>query len=138
MASTLEHRRLRSNHKIVLGCTAADPLFLVSLLAMQVKRRDKVIEFFDVYGAELHENSEWLKWFGKLTFYFQLRCPCSGNSHECHDTLTPFGSIKIALPYSKNPTTDPAFETFFSKQWLDNYIVSLHNFLNTIFQNMRE
>ncbi|GAB5591944.1 hypothetical protein Unana1_06844 [Umbelopsis nana] len=72
--------------------------------AMQVKRRDKVIEFFDVYGAELHENSEWLKWF--------------------------------ALPYSKNPTTDPAFETFFSKQWLDNYIVSLHNFLNTIFQNM--
>ncbi|CAO3668363.1 unnamed protein product [Umbelopsis ramanniana] len=71
---------------------------------MQVKRRDKVIEFFDVYGAELHENSEWLKWF--------------------------------ALPYSKNPTTDPAFETFFSKQWLDNYIVSLHNFLNTIFQNM--
>ncbi|KAH8547935.1 WD40-repeat-containing domain protein [Umbelopsis sp. PMI_123] len=72
--------------------------------AMQVKRRDKVIEFFDVYGAELHENSEWLKWF--------------------------------ALPYSKNPTADPAFETFFSKQWLDNYIVSLHNFLNTIFQNM--
>jgi hypothetical protein len=47
-------------------------------------------------------------------------------------------SIAIALPYSKNPTTDPAFETFFSKQWLDNYIVSLHNFLNTIFQNMRE
>jgi hypothetical protein len=37
---------------------------------MQVKRRDKVIEFFDVYGAELHENSEWLKWFGKLTFDF--------------------------------------------------------------------
>ncbi|KAG2187953.1 hypothetical protein INT44_000703 [Umbelopsis vinacea] len=79
-------------------------LILTLTLAMQVKRRDKVIEFFDVYGAELHENSEWLKWF--------------------------------ALPYSKNPTTDPAFETFFSKQWLDNYIVSLHNFLNTIFQNM--
>ncbi|KAM3580676.1 hypothetical protein VKS41_006739 [Umbelopsis sp. WA50703] len=72
--------------------------------AMQAKRREKVIEFFDTYGAELHENPEWLKWF--------------------------------ALPYSKNPTTDPAFETFFSKQWLDNYIVSLHNFLNTIFQNM--
>ncbi|CAO3668486.1 unnamed protein product [Umbelopsis vinacea] len=31
--------------------------------AMQVKRRDKVVEFFDIYGAELHENSEWLKWF---------------------------------------------------------------------------
>jgi WD repeat-containing protein 91 len=46
------------------------PPFLYFLLAMQVKRRDKVIEFFDVYGAELHENSEWLKWFGKLTFDF--------------------------------------------------------------------
>ena len=34
--------------------------------AMQAKRREKVIEFFDTYGAELHENPEWLKWFGKL------------------------------------------------------------------------
>lgn len=95
---------------------------------MQAKKRDKVIEFFDVYGAELHENPEWLKWFGKLVPRYTQRL-----SH-----LTTNDIAKLALPYSKNPTTDPAFETFFSKQWLDNYIVSLHNFLNTIFQNMRK
>lgn len=44
----------------------------------------------------------------------------------------------IALPYIKNPSNDPTFETFFSKQWVDNYTISLHNFLATTFQNMRE
>ncbi|RIA99611.1 WD40-repeat-containing domain protein [Glomus cerebriforme] len=42
----------------------------------------------------------------------------------------------FGLPFSKNPASDPNFETFFTKQWLDTFTVSLHNFLNTIFQNM--
>ncbi|CAI2175437.1 8981_t:CDS:10 [Funneliformis geosporum] len=42
----------------------------------------------------------------------------------------------FGLPFSKNPATDPSFETFFTKQWLDKFTVSLHNFLNTIFQHM--
>lgn len=45
---------------------------------------------------------------------------------------------KIALPYIKNPSNDSTFETFFSKQWVDNYTISLHNFLATTFQNMRK
>ncbi|RUS21790.1 hypothetical protein BC937DRAFT_91464 [Endogone sp. FLAS-F59071] len=73
--------------------------------ASQHKRREKIVEFFEIYGADLYNNPEWTRWFG--------------------------------LPYSKNPATEPTFETFFSKQWLDNFTVSLHNFLNTIFQNMR-
>ncbi|KAF1806393.1 WD40-repeat-containing domain protein [Mucor lusitanicus] len=72
--------------------------------AMQHKRRDKVIEFFDIYGPELHGKPEWSQWF--------------------------------ALPYIKNPSNDTTFETFFSKQWVDNYTISLHNFLATTFQNM--
>lgn len=44
----------------------------------------------------------------------------------------------IALPYIKNPSNDATFETFFSKQWVDNYTISLHNFLATTFQNMRK
>lgn len=73
MASILEHRLFTVEALFCAWlCTAAAAdLYSFSLfLAMQVKRRDKVIEFFDVYGAELHENSEWLKWFGKLTFDF--------------------------------------------------------------------
>lgn len=42
-----------------------------------------------------------------------------------------------ALPYIKNPASDPAFETYFTKQWVDNYVVSLHNFLSTTFRHMR-
>lgn len=44
----------------------------------------------------------------------------------------------LALPYIKNPSNDATFETFFSKQWVDNYTISLHNFLATTFQNMRK
>ncbi|GAA5810781.1 hypothetical protein MFLAVUS_004208 [Mucor flavus] len=73
--------------------------------AMQHKKREKVIEFFDIYGPELHGKPEWSQWF--------------------------------ALPYIKNPSNDSTFETFFSKQWVDNYTISLHNFLATTFQNMR-
>ncbi|KAI9468260.1 MAG: hypothetical protein EXX96DRAFT_591450 [Benjaminiella poitrasii] len=72
--------------------------------AIQHKKRDKVIEFFDVYGTEIHGKPEWSQWF--------------------------------ALPYIKNPSNDPIFETFFSKQWVDNYTISLYNFLATTFQNM--
>ncbi|KAI8083856.1 WD40-repeat-containing domain protein [Thamnidium elegans] len=72
--------------------------------AMQHKKREKVIEFFDIYGPELHGKPEWSQWF--------------------------------ALPYIKNPSNDSTFETFFSKQWVDNYTISLHNFLATTFQNM--
>ncbi|CAG8453120.1 2689_t:CDS:10 [Ambispora leptoticha] len=72
--------------------------------ATQHKRKDKIVEFFDTFGAELNGNPEWTKWFG--------------------------------LPFSKNPVSDPNFEPFFTKQWLETFTVSLHNFLNAIFQNM--
>ncbi|KAI8061442.1 WD40-repeat-containing domain protein [Gongronella butleri] len=72
--------------------------------AIQHKKRDKIREFFDLYGAEFHSNPDWTPWF--------------------------------TLPYIKQPASDPAFETFFTKQWVDNYTTSLHNFLATIFQNM--
>ncbi|KAI8099668.1 WD40-repeat-containing domain protein [Halteromyces radiatus] len=72
--------------------------------AIQHKKREKVKEFFEVYGPDLHGLSEWSEWF--------------------------------ALPYVKQPSSDPVFESFFTKQWVDNYTTSLHNFLATIFQKM--
>ncbi|RHZ88203.1 hypothetical protein Glove_25g53 [Diversispora epigaea] len=42
----------------------------------------------------------------------------------------------FGLPFSKNPAADPNFEAYFTKQWLETLTVSLHNFLNTILQNM--
>ncbi|CAO3617846.1 unnamed protein product [Cunninghamella echinulata] len=72
--------------------------------AVQHKKRDKVKEFFESFGPELHGKPEWSQWF--------------------------------ALAYVKTPNTDPVFETYFTKQWVDNYTTSLFNFLSTIFQNM--
>ncbi|KAL7295358.1 hypothetical protein TKK_0011243 [Trichogramma kaykai] len=42
----------------------------------------------------------------------------------------------FALPFLKNPEDNPIFSVYFSRQWQDTMIVSLHNFLATIFQCM--
>lgn len=40
------------------------------------------------------------------------------------------------LPYIKNPEENAFFQIYFSKQWQDTCLVSLHNFLASIFQFM--
>lgn len=41
-----------------------------------------------------------------------------------------------ALAFVKNPETHLTYATYFSRQWLETFNFSLHNFLNTVFQNM--
>ncbi|KAG0098776.1 WD repeat-containing protein 91 [Podila epicladia] len=97
--SRLDHRFAGSVKKFEL-CL----LRYYLIYAIQHKRREKVVEFFDIHGAELQGNIEWVRWF--------------------------------ALPFSRKPETDPEFDVFFSKAWLDTFTVSLNNFLSTVFQNM--
>lgn len=40
------------------------------------------------------------------------------------------------FPFCKNPEENPVFAVCFTKQWQDTLLVSLHNFLATIFQCM--
>ncbi|KAF5912321.1 hypothetical protein HPG69_019388 [Diceros bicornis minor] len=42
----------------------------------------------------------------------------------------------FVLPFLPSPDTNPAFATYFSRQWADTFIVSLHNFLSVLFQCM--
>ncbi|EFN82795.1 WD repeat-containing protein 91 [Harpegnathos saltator] len=42
----------------------------------------------------------------------------------------------FAFPFIKNPEDNPTYSVHFSKQWHDTMLVSLHNFLATIFQCM--
>ncbi|KAJ8932676.1 hypothetical protein NQ318_021215 [Aromia moschata] len=42
----------------------------------------------------------------------------------------------FVLPYVKNPEENPTFSLYFTKQWQDTLLVSLHNFLASIFQYM--
>lgn len=39
-----------------------------------------------------------------------------------------------ALAFIKNPEDNPVYSVHFSRQWQDTMLVSLHNFLATIFQ----
>ncbi|KAM9972200.1 hypothetical protein ACTFIW_003559 [Dictyostelium discoideum] len=42
----------------------------------------------------------------------------------------------FALPYIRNPQSDPLFEIYFSKTWSEAFSLSLRNFLSTIFKNI--
>lgn len=42
----------------------------------------------------------------------------------------------FSLPYTKNPEEHPTFALFFTKHWQDTLMLSLHNFLATIFHVM--
>lgn len=44
--------------------------------------------------------------------------------------------LLAVFPFCKNPEENPAFAVCFSKQWQDTLLISLHNFLATIFQCM--
>ena len=41
------------------------------------------------------------------------------------------------LPFLKNPEENPAFAVYFSKNWIETFIISLQNFLNIIFQSIQ-
>jgi hypothetical protein len=41
------------------------------------------------------------------------------------------------LPFLKNPEENPTFSVYFSKNWIDTFIISLQNFLNIIFQSIQ-
>ncbi|NWR76891.1 WDR91 protein, partial [Centropus unirufus] len=42
----------------------------------------------------------------------------------------------FVLPFLPTPESNPTFATYFSRQWADTFIVSLHNFLSVLFQCM--
>lgn len=42
----------------------------------------------------------------------------------------------FVLPYIPNPDQNQVFATYFSKQWAETFLVSLHNFLSVLFQCM--
>lgn len=75
-------------------------------------------------ATELHAHSEWKEWFCK-----QFTASAVVSPSKLPSTISVF-------PYCKSPEEHPAFSVCFSKQWQDTLLVSLHNFLATIFQCM--
>ena len=40
------------------------------------------------------------------------------------------------LPFLKSPEDNPIFSIYFSRNWIDTFIISLQNFLNVVFQSL--
>ncbi|CAG8478878.1 7972_t:CDS:10 [Dentiscutata heterogama] len=89
------------------------------------KFEENLLKYYLVYGS-LRTTQQKRK-EKVLEFFDTFGTELNGNS----------GWTKwFGLPFSKDPTTDPNYEVFFTKQWLEKFTISLHNFLNAIFQNM--
>ncbi|GMI69549.1 hypothetical protein HRI_000624200 [Hibiscus trionum] len=71
--------------------------------ALQSGRKDKVVEFFGINGNDLLLKSS--------------------------SDWTPW----FAIPYLKNPSLDPQFRVYFSKEWYEALRLSLRNFFSEIF-----
>lgn len=77
-------------------------------------------------ATELHSQSEWKEWFCMDILIHELNWT-SGSYLFCFFAV---------FPFCKNPDEHPVFAVCFSKAWQDTLLVSLHNFLATIFQCM--
>lgn len=95
-------------------------LYLIT--AFSANKSDKITEFFSKLAPELHQYPEWKEWFCKF-FFFVLK----------YIVLI---SFLLVFPFCKNPDEHAVFAVCFTKQWQDTLLISLHNFLATIFQCM--
>lgn len=81
----------------------------------------------------------------RLRRYYLITCVQNGRSdkvaefferHAAELQFQPEWRDWFALPFTRNPEAHPTFEAYFSREWQDNFVLSLHNFLNTVFQNL--
>ncbi len=88
-------------------------------------KQEKVHEFFEKLGNDLQHQLEWKDWFGILLTYYKFSTNIFLSKHNI---------IFIALPFIKNPEENPAYLVYFTRQWQDTMLISLHNLLAVSFQ----
>ncbi|XP_019663888.2 WD repeat-containing protein 91 isoform X3 [Ailuropoda melanoleuca] len=85
------------------------------------KLKTSLFRFYLVYTIQTNRNDKAQEFFAKQATELQ-------NQAEWKDWFV--------LPFLPSPDTNPTFATYFSRQWADTFIVSLHNFLSVLFQCM--
>nr|XP_019606368.1 PREDICTED: WD repeat-containing protein 91 [Rhinolophus sinicus] len=85
------------------------------------KLKTSLFRFYLVYTIQTNRNDKAQEFFAKQATELQ-------NQAEWKDWFV--------LPFLPSPDTNPIFATYFSRQWADTFIVSLHNFLSVLFQCM--
>ncbi|XP_051007702.1 WD repeat-containing protein 91 [Acomys russatus] len=85
------------------------------------KLKTSLFRFYLVYTIQTNRSDKAQEFFAKQAAELQ-------NQAEWKDWFV--------LPFLPSPDTNPTFATYFSRQWADTFIVSLHNFLSVLFQCM--
>ncbi|XP_043401146.1 WD repeat-containing protein 91 isoform X3 [Chelonia mydas] len=85
------------------------------------KLKTSLFRYYLVYTVQTNRNDKAQEFFLKQASQLQ-------NQVEWKDWFV--------LPFLPTPDSNPAFATYFSRQWADTFIVSLHNFLSVLFQCM--
>ncbi|XP_074923500.1 WD repeat-containing protein 91 isoform X2 [Chelonoidis abingdonii] len=85
------------------------------------KLKTSLFRYYLVYTVQTNRNDKTQEFFLKQASELQ-------NQVEWKDWFV--------LPFLPTPDSNPAFATYFSRQWADTFIVSLHNFLSVLFQCM--
>ncbi|XP_005906991.2 WD repeat-containing protein 91 isoform X1 [Bos mutus] len=85
------------------------------------KLKTSLFRFYLVYTIQTNRSDKAQEFFAKQASELQ-------NQAEWKDWFV--------LPFLPSPDTNPTFATYFSRQWADTFIVSLHNFLSVLFQCM--
>uniref|UniRef100_A0A8C8SST1 WD repeat-containing protein 91 n=1 Tax=Pelusios castaneus TaxID=367368 RepID=A0A8C8SST1_9SAUR len=83
------------------------------------KLKISLFRYYLVYTVQTNRNDKTQEFFLKHASELQ-------NQVEWKDWFV--------LPFLPAPDSNPAFATYFSRQWADTFIVSLHNFLSVLFQ----
>lgn len=82
-------------------------------------KTDKMMEFFLKLTPDIQNQAEWKDWFGILLIFLCILI---------------LKVLFLVFPYIKNHEENPIFSLHFTKQWQETLLVSLHNFLASIFQ----
>ncbi|XP_056160169.1 uncharacterized protein LOC115668760 [Syzygium oleosum] len=102
-----------------LSSSSAEAVLLASLSKLEVS----VMRYYIVHAVRSGRRDKVLEFFGT-----------SGNDLIRRDQdWTPW----FAIPYVKNPSLDPQFRLYFSKEWYEALRVAVRNFFDEIFNGTR-
>uniref|UniRef100_A0A8C1SPY0 WD repeat-containing protein 91 n=1 Tax=Cyprinus carpio TaxID=7962 RepID=A0A8C1SPY0_CYPCA len=84
------------------------------------KLRTSLYRFYIIHTVQMKNPEKTQEFFQKQALELQ-------NQPEWRDWF--------ALPFIPAPEQNPTFSPYFSRQWADTFLVSLHNFLSVLFQS---
>ncbi|XP_073668613.1 WD repeat-containing protein 91 isoform X1 [Paramisgurnus dabryanus] len=85
------------------------------------KLRTSLYRFYIIHTVQMKNSEKTQEFFQKLSLELQGQA-------EWRDWFV--------LPFIPAPEQNPTFSPYFSRQWADTFLVSLHNFLSVLFQCM--